>query len=77
MSEASVDVSLRNEDFFAKQKRESFLATVDAAAYLVHKLEEVLKATNSSNMVKNFLLFLKVSLWGNKCDLSISSGDCF
>ncbi|TRY80795.1 hypothetical protein TCAL_12036 [Tigriopus californicus] len=66
----------RSLDFFEIQKQESFCGSWTSIKALIQTVEGIHKSNpkDSGSMAKNFLNLLKVSLWGNKCDLSISSG---
>lgn len=63
-------------DFFEIQKHESFTGSWPSILALILTLEKIHKSNpkDEGSMSKNFLNLLKISLWGNKCDLSISSG---
>ncbi|XP_061602482.1 damage-control phosphatase ARMT1 [Cololabis saira] len=64
-------------DVFNEAKTQSFYASQQAVMALCTYLEDVRK--NMEKLSKNLLLehfntLLQVSLWGNRCDLSISAG---
>ncbi|KAK7150351.1 hypothetical protein R3I93_011569 [Phoxinus phoxinus] len=66
-----------NFDGFKEGKTQSFFESQQAIKCLCTYLQELI--TNMENMTEmqlreNFLKLLQVSLWGNKCDLSISAG---
>ncbi|KAG9283011.1 protein-glutamate O-methyltransferase [Astyanax mexicanus] len=64
-------------DVFKEAKTQSFFesqqATISLCTYLRDLLTGVDKLTENQ-LFDAFLKFLQVSLWGNKCDLSISAG---
>jgi hypothetical protein len=61
-------------DFFAKQKREAFYGSIQAVTTLLNTRDSW-SDNNDGQMLKCKLVkLLKISLWGNKCDLSISAG---
>ncbi|XP_065368337.1 damage-control phosphatase ARMT1-like [Calliphora vicina] len=60
--------SLKNYDFFAQQK----FHALKLASEVMEQVAENTK--NSENNVKTFSRLLKLNLWGNRCDLSITSG---
>lgn len=60
---------LQSFDPFRKQKEEGFLGSKKSAALLG---EFVINSDYSDGILQNLL---EVGLWGNRCDLSISSGD--
>ena len=60
---------LATYDFFAKQKHEAFYHSLDAITNLL-----TARDTWNDNDVSKLSGLLKLSLWGNKCDLSISAG---
>ncbi|XP_013118238.1 damage-control phosphatase ARMT1 [Stomoxys calcitrans] len=64
--EASTD-DLRDYDYFAPQK-------INALQISDNAMEEVLLSIKSVNNCDTLSHMLKLNLWGNKCDLSISSG---
>jgi len=64
--------SLKGQDCFESQKRQSFEDSWPAALSLLATLDEA--RTESKNVKDEFNLFLKLSLWGNKADLSLSAG---
>jgi len=59
---------LKSYDPFQAQKKEAFLDSLEAADVL----GEFLESNRSSNKVSE--VCLEISLWGNKCDLSLSEG---
>ncbi|GFT31699.1 damage-control phosphatase ARMT1 [Nephila pilipes] len=69
---------LKEFDPFHKQKKNSFLSSMDAVLFLCSALNETLEELQNSNgttdLFKFFRTYVEVSLWGNKCDLSISGG---
>lgn len=70
---------LKTFDPFHIQKEQSFIGALPAIQILARHTVE-LKETNSANLnetliKENFLNFMQICLWGNQCDLSISSGE--
>lgn len=60
---------LKAFDPFRKQKEEGFLSSIKSSALLG---EFVLNCNSSDETLQNLL---EVGLWGNRCDLSLSSGE--
>jgi len=70
-------VELKEFDFFVHQKEEGFLESVESMAHLGIWLQKELENASQhskTQMESNFKTLIKISLWGNKCDLSISAG---
>lgn len=68
--------TMKDEDFFGIPKRESFHASWPATQALLQLLTLMRKDNDDAQKRDEHLkLLLKISLWGNKCDLSISSGN--
>ncbi|KAG8194117.1 hypothetical protein JTE90_003056 [Oedothorax gibbosus] len=68
---------LKDFDPFHKQKEESLLPTMDSVAHLCSSVTDALTNVDKNNKADTFNLFkkfLEASLWGNRCDLSISAG---
>ncbi|CAL1533213.1 unnamed protein product [Lymnaea stagnalis] len=70
---------LKGFDVFLEQKQAAFLNSYKAISsltmYLLNALEDLDITTLELNRTQYFTEFLQVSLWGNKCDLSISAGN--
>ncbi|XP_063784556.1 damage-control phosphatase ARMT1 isoform X2 [Pseudophryne corroboree] len=64
-------------DVFKEAKDESFFQSQPAMLALcthLHELKRNIDTMNKDQYQKEFFRLLQVSLWGNKCDLSISGG---
>lgn len=59
----------KNFDPFSKQKQEGFVSSLTSAALLG---DYVLKSSSTDEVLQ---ILLEVGLWGNRCDLSLSSGE--
>ncbi|OWF38403.1 protein-glutamate O-methyltransferase-like [Mizuhopecten yessoensis] len=69
--------TLKDFDVFREQKEKSFFDSQQAILVLMEHLHNVETEGESGKQVdlkSLFEKFLRVSLWGNKCDLSISGG---
>jgi len=79
-SNMSGSQQLRVFDFFRHQKEEGFHGSVGSmkqlAIWLLPQLLEMKKVVdpNVNNASKLWQILVQISLWGNKCDLSISAG---
>ncbi|XP_054759695.2 damage-control phosphatase ARMT1-like [Lytechinus pictus] len=62
---------LKTFDPFSDQKQTALLSSLDAVCTLTSYLDEAVKVPAS---FEKFADILQISLWGNKCDLSISAG---
>jgi len=67
---------LRGFDYFQSQKQEGFMGSLAPMQLLADWLlvNCSFNDNQESNLEKIFRQLLQVSLWGNKCDLSISAG---
>ncbi|RUS73590.1 hypothetical protein EGW08_018650 [Elysia chlorotica] len=79
IQEASLMCSLlKSFDVFGQQKQDAFKSAYKSISQLTTYLQEVIDKFKGhvpeSEIGKHFIEFLQVSLWGNKCDLSISAG---
>ncbi|XP_053238167.1 damage-control phosphatase ARMT1-like isoform X13 [Podarcis raffonei] len=64
-------------DVFKKEKDHGFFESQEAIIVLSTYLQELLKnikGLDEKSLKEEFLKLLQVSLWGNKCDLSMSAG---
>jgi len=70
---------LRDHDCFSGQKRDAFkdnLAEIDSMSEDMERLSQGGKhLTSPDSLTNDFRRLLETSLWGNKCDLSISAGN--
>lgn len=62
---------LKNYDYFFKNKSEAYYSTIPLMEQLGNYL---LRVIGEDNVEQNFISLLKLNLWGNKCDLSLSLG---
>ncbi|KAL5008666.1 hypothetical protein ScPMuIL_014247 [Solemya velum] len=69
---------LTTMDVFEELKQSSFLdsqaATINLMMFLLETVKKLQKDASHQDLYKLFQCFVQVSLWGNKCDLSISGG---
>lgn len=68
-------VTLRNFDYFGQQKRDSFTGSLPAFITLATHMTELRQLQCTSDIKEGFEKLLKVNLWGNRIDLSISAGE--
>ncbi|XP_017471973.1 PREDICTED: protein-glutamate O-methyltransferase-like isoform X2 [Rhagoletis zephyria] len=62
-------LSLSEFDYFAKQKRNALVKSIECIEEILNVVQGIDCTTSDS-----FKLMLKLNLWGNRCDLSITSG---
>lgn len=67
-------VTLRSFDYFGQQKRESFTGSLPAFISLATHMTEMRQLQAVDDVKEGFERLLKVNLWGNRIDLSISVG---
>nr|CAI5827285.1 unnamed protein product [Callosobruchus analis] len=65
--------TLKEYDLFSASKEESFKRSLDLIERMAKHLIELLSSTSEPSK-DAFIALLKLNLWGNKCDLSISLG---
>ncbi|XP_059608671.1 damage-control phosphatase ARMT1 [Phlebotomus argentipes] len=66
--------TLKQFDYFRRQKEEAFMGSLGAFLRLTEKLNETREAKSRAELKILFRQLLKVNLWGNRIDLSISGG---
>lgn len=67
--------TLSTFDYFAKQKQEGLLSNIETIKLVVQHVDDFNAQPKSDEQVDAFLMkLLKLSLWGNRCDLSVSLG---
>ncbi|XP_055982061.1 damage-control phosphatase ARMT1 [Sorex fumeus] len=65
-------------DVFRESKEQSFFESLESIRSLCACLQETLgtpDALHGERLKAEFFKFLQISLWGNKCDLSLSGGE--
>ncbi|XP_015447869.1 protein-glutamate O-methyltransferase isoform X3 [Pteropus alecto] len=65
-------------DVFKESKEQNFFESQESIIALGTHLQELLKTIedlDENNLKNEFFKLLQISLWGNKCDLSLSSGN--
>jgi len=65
--------TLKNFDYFQTTKREAYQKAIPLMTTLAEFLSEI-ECNNIGHIKKEFIAMLKLNLWGNKCDLSVSLG---
>ncbi|KAM3603366.1 uncharacterized protein V6R79_020852 [Siganus canaliculatus] len=68
---------IRDYDVFNEGKTQSYFESQQAVVALCTYLEEInknLEELSKTQLFGHFVKLLQISLWGNKCDLSISAG---
>lgn len=70
---------LRDHDCFSGQKRDAFKDNLTEIDGMTERLDKLLSGgkhlTSPDSLTNDFRNLLETSLWGNKCDLSISAGN--
>ncbi|XP_053679891.1 damage-control phosphatase ARMT1-like [Anopheles nili] len=67
--------SLQKLDYFQQQKHKALTNSYDAMIAVLHSIEAFNKENKSFEEIGSFFRkLLKLNLWGNRCDLSISAG---
>ncbi|CAG9116474.1 unnamed protein product [Plutella xylostella] len=70
--ERSTSESLRSFDPFAAQKKQAFTDNLEASCLAADELTRLISSGESKQA--KFATLLRLSLWANKCDLSLSCG---
>lgn len=67
---------LQNYDYFQKQKENAFTSQCVPMKMIAKHIENhrILLKENREELEKYFVNLIKMNLWGNRCDLSISAG---
>lgn len=66
---------LKNFDPFEEQKEKSFVNSLEAMCAVADKLVTMLDPSDKDKRKTDFVSLLKICLWANKCDLSLSMGE--
>ncbi|CAK1549137.1 unnamed protein product [Leptosia nina] len=67
--------TLANFDPFDEQKDQSFNNSMEPMCVVAEKLISMLPESDKDKRKADFITLLKVCLWSNKCDLSLSMGE--
>ncbi|XP_058796917.1 damage-control phosphatase ARMT1-like [Phymastichus coffea] len=69
---------LKTYDPFLIQKKESYFQSLKSMNFVSEHIMKLINTSsnfNTEELQNNFITFLRLSLWGNRCDLSLSSGE--
>ncbi|XP_047541013.1 damage-control phosphatase ARMT1-like isoform X3 [Vanessa atalanta] len=66
---------LQNFDPFDEQKEQSFVNSLEPMCVVADKLMTMLPPSDKDKRKADFMTLLKICLWANKCDLSLSMGE--
>ncbi|XP_050358021.1 damage-control phosphatase ARMT1-like isoform X4 [Nymphalis io] len=66
---------LQNFDPFDEQKEKSFTNSLELMCVVADKLMTMLSPSDKDKRKADFMTLLKICLWANKCDLSLSLGE--
>lgn len=66
--------TLRDFDYFRKQKKDAFMGSLEAFIRLTEKFNETREAKSRTELQGLFRQLVRLNLWGNRIDLSISGG---
>ncbi|CAH2098597.1 unnamed protein product [Euphydryas editha] len=66
---------LKDFDPFEEQKEKSFVNSLEAMCAVADKLVTMLDPSDKDKRKADFISLLKICLWANKCDLSLSMGE--
>lgn len=67
--------SLKDFDYFGQQKEQSFHANMQWMCLVADKLVNMWNKSEKDKRKADFVTLLKLCLWANKCDLSLSVGE--
>lgn len=67
--------TLQNFDYFDEQKDQAFQNSLEPMCMVADKLVTMLAESDKDKRKSDFISLLKISLWSNKCDLSLSLGE--
>ncbi|XP_052747953.1 damage-control phosphatase ARMT1-like isoform X2 [Galleria mellonella] len=67
--------SLKNFDPFEEQKEHALKSNIELMCVVADKLVTMLPASGKDKRKADFVTLLKICLWANKCDLSLSMGE--
>ncbi|KAL4707526.1 hypothetical protein ACJJTC_000278 [Scirpophaga incertulas] len=67
--------SLNDFDPFGEQKAQSFAIALEPMCVVADKVMTMLSESNKDKRKADFISLIKICLWANKCDLSLSVGE--
>ncbi|CAG4980417.1 unnamed protein product [Colias eurytheme] len=67
--------TLEKFDPFDEQKAQSFTNSLEPMCIVAEKLSTMLQPSDKDKRKADFMTLLKICLWSNKCDLSLSMGE--
>ncbi|KAM3968995.1 damage-control phosphatase ARMT1 [Aphomia sociella] len=66
---------LKNFDPFDEQKEQAFKTNIELMCLVADKLVTMLPSSDKDKRKADFITLLKICLWANKCDLSLTMGE--
>ncbi|KAJ8708145.1 hypothetical protein PYW08_010511 [Mythimna loreyi] len=66
--------TLKNFDYFEEQKRKAFQNNIEIMCLVADRMADMIAVSEPNKRKADFVTLLKLCLWANRCDLSLSLG---